>query len=111
MQGFFDLVAVAAITSLLGFAAARTYAHGGGINTQGCHNDRKGGMGYHCYRSEPGSTPGSGRPAPLGLLARSAGGGPFRNCAAARAASAALVRGDAGYGRHLDRDGDGVGCE
>lgn len=36
----------------------------------------------------------------------------FRNCAAARLAGAAPVRvGEAGYGRHLDRDGDGVGCE
>nr|WP_245646384.1 excalibur calcium-binding domain-containing protein [Sphingobium abikonense] len=37
---------------------------------------------------------------------------PFANCAAARAAGAAPVRlGDRGYGRHLDRDGDGIGCE
>ncbi len=36
----------------------------------------------------------------------------YRNCAAARAAGAAPVRrGEPGYGRHLDRDGDGVGCE
>ncbi|MFF7181709.1 excalibur calcium-binding domain-containing protein [Streptomyces sp. NPDC008121] len=36
----------------------------------------------------------------------------YRNCAAARAAGAAPVRvGDPGYGRHLDRDGDGVACE
>ncbi|MFD6953142.1 calcium-binding protein [Nocardiopsis sp. TSRI0078] len=36
----------------------------------------------------------------------------YQNCDAARAAGAAPVRrGDAGYGRHLDRDGDGVGCE
>jgi hypothetical protein len=36
----------------------------------------------------------------------------FDNCSAARAAGAAPVRvGDSGYGRHLDRDGDGVGCE
>ncbi|MHA5048206.1 excalibur calcium-binding domain-containing protein [Streptomyces sp. SD15] len=36
----------------------------------------------------------------------------YENCAAARAAGAAPVRvGDPGYGRHLDRDGDGVGCE
>ncbi len=38
--------------------------------------------------------------------------GPFENCSAARAAGAAPVRrGDPGYGGHLDRDGDGVGCE
>ncbi|MCX2969127.1 MULTISPECIES: excalibur calcium-binding domain-containing protein [Streptomyces] len=36
----------------------------------------------------------------------------YENCAAARAAGAAPVhRGDAGYGPHLDRDGDGTGCE
>lgn len=36
----------------------------------------------------------------------------YKNCAAARAAGAAPVyAGDPGYGRHLDRDGDGVGCE
>ncbi|MEU3301588.1 excalibur calcium-binding domain-containing protein [Streptomyces sp. NPDC006678] len=36
----------------------------------------------------------------------------YRNCDAARDAGAAPVRtGDPGYGRHLDRDGDGVACE
>ncbi|MFC9639069.1 excalibur calcium-binding domain-containing protein [Streptomyces mirabilis] len=36
----------------------------------------------------------------------------YENCAAARAAGAAPVHvGDPGYSRHLDRDGDGVGCE
>ncbi|MBZ6207571.1 excalibur calcium-binding domain-containing protein [Streptomyces olivaceus] len=36
----------------------------------------------------------------------------YRNCAAARAAGAAPVhRGDPGYASHLDRDGDGIGCE
>ena len=36
----------------------------------------------------------------------------YDNCSAARADGAAPVRtGDPGYGRHLDRDGDGVGCE
>jgi multisubunit Na+/H+ antiporter MnhB subunit len=36
----------------------------------------------------------------------------YKNCDAARAAGAAPVRvGDAGYAKHLDRDGDGVGCE
>lgn len=38
--------------------------------------------------------------------------GAFKNCDAARAAGAAPVyRGDPGYGRHLDRDNDGIGCE
>lgn len=36
----------------------------------------------------------------------------YKNCDAARAAGAAPVyRDDPGYAKHLDRDGDGVGCE
>lgn len=36
----------------------------------------------------------------------------YANCTAARNAGAAPVyRGDPGYGSHLDRDNDGVGCE
>ncbi len=36
----------------------------------------------------------------------------YKNCSAARAAGAAPVyEGDPGYGTHLDRDRDGVGCE
>lgn len=37
---------------------------------------------------------------------------PFANCTEAREAGAAPVyRGDPGYGTHLDRDNDGIGCE
>ncbi|WP_229074242.1 excalibur calcium-binding domain-containing protein [Actinoplanes sp. DH11] len=36
----------------------------------------------------------------------------YKNCTAVRAAGAdPIYAGDPGYGRHLDRDGDGVGCE
>ncbi|PFG41769.1 excalibur calcium-binding domain-containing protein [Isoptericola jiangsuensis] len=36
----------------------------------------------------------------------------YDNCTAVREAGAAPIRtGDPGYGRHLDRDGDGVACE
>ena len=36
----------------------------------------------------------------------------YKNCTAARDAGAAPVHaGDPGYGKHLDRDGDGIGCE
>ncbi|MNS23538.1 Excalibur calcium-binding domain protein [compost metagenome] len=36
----------------------------------------------------------------------------YANCSAARAAAAApVLRGEPGYSRKLDRDGDGVGCE
>jgi Protein of unknown function (DUF1524)/Excalibur calcium-binding domain len=48
-------------------------------------------------------------PAPAPVPAPSAH---YQNCSAARAAGAAPVRiGQPGYGRHLDRDGDGIGCE
>ena len=36
----------------------------------------------------------------------------YKNCTAAREAGAApIYEGQPGYGRHLDRDGDGVACE
>lgn len=84
-------------------------AHPGGLNADGCHNNRKTG-GYHCHR---GSSP---PPRPVmqtrGLSGGGGGDAYYPNCAAARAAGAAPVRrGDPGYGRHLDRDGDGKGCE
>lgn len=88
--------------ALLMAAPVATEAHPGGLNAEGCHNDRKNG-GYHCHRAGRG---GSAAPAPR------ASGQAYANCTAARAAGAAPVRrGEPGYGRHLDRDGDGVGCE
>jgi hypothetical protein len=91
------------------------HAHSGGLNKEGCHNDRKNG-GYHCHRAAAGtSTPRSTfQPASLtpSPAASSPGCRVFRNCDEARAAGAAPVRrGDPGYGPHLDRDNDGVGCE
>jgi micrococcal nuclease len=36
----------------------------------------------------------------------------FKNCSEVKEAGAAPIhKGDLGYGRHLDRDGDGIGCE
>lgn len=32
------------------------YAHGGRLNSQGCHNNRKTG-GYHCHRSQRSPSP------------------------------------------------------
>ncbi|WP_158983877.1 excalibur calcium-binding domain-containing protein [Lysobacter panacisoli] len=91
-------------------------AHGGGLNKDGCHNDRKNG-GYHCHRS-PSAAPANDyaprvvSPYAQGLQPSGPSGTSFRNCTHARAAGAAPVRrGDPGYGPHLDRDGDGVGCE
>jgi hypothetical protein len=84
-------------------------AHPGGLNAEGCHNDRKNG-GYHCHRAPTRqATPAPSRSRPLGLLSAARA---FPNCTAARAAGAAPVRrGDPGYGQHLDRDNDGIGCE
>jgi hypothetical protein len=40
------------------------------------------------------------------------GGYTFRNCSEARAAGYTNIRrGTYGYGPHLDRDNDGIGCE
>ena len=89
-------------------------AHPGGLNSEGCHNDRKNG-GYHCHRgpaagAQSASQTQAVRAAPA--KAAPASGRAYRNCADARAAGAAPVRrGDPGYGPHLDRDNDGVGCE
>nr|WP_232307049.1 excalibur calcium-binding domain-containing protein [Sphingomonas sp. Y57] len=99
-------IAVAVAT----FMATIAQAHGGGLNAEGCHNDRKTGD-YHCHR---GPSAGASR-APLRsyqLLDAGTATRPYANCTAARAAGAAPVyAGTPGYGRHLDRDGDGIGCE
>lgn len=97
---------LAALSLLWVVTTPLAFAHPGGLAADGCHNDRKNG-GRHCHRPPGHSAPPADRPQ------RAVGGGAyFANCTAARAAGAAPVRrGDAGYARHLDRDGDGVGCE
>ena len=77
-------------------------AHPGGDAADGCHNDRKNG-GRHCHRTPPARSRDR-QSARTDVY--------YADCAAARAAGAAPVRsGDPGYARHLDRDGDGIGCE
>ncbi|HVG47852.1 MAG TPA: excalibur calcium-binding domain-containing protein [Rubellimicrobium sp.] len=45
-------------------------------------------------------------------VVRADGGYTFRNCSEARAAGYSNIRrGTYGYGPHLDRDNDGIGCE
>jgi hypothetical protein len=79
-------------------------AHPGGLAADGCHNDRKNG-GRHCHG-------GSTRSAIPKQTHSTKGAVYYANCAAARAAGAAPVRrGAPGYASHLDRDGDGIGCE
>ena len=110
----------AAVASAL-MLAAPALAHGGGLNAEGCHTNRKTGD-YHCHRSSSPPPP----PRPPSRPAYSSGfsaesdqrqdtsrrSGAYANCTEARAAGAAPVRiGEPGYGSHLDRDGDGIGCE
>jgi len=37
-------------------AASQVFAHGGGLNAQGCHNNRKTGD-YHCHRAQQAVAP------------------------------------------------------
>jgi len=84
--------------------------HPGGLNKDGCHNDRKNG-GYHCHGT-PTPRPAPAQPQPSQPRALTSPSAAFANCSAARAAGAAPVRrGEPGYGPHLDRDNDGIGCE
>jgi endonuclease YncB( thermonuclease family) len=102
---YFILVAVfcGAIAVFAGATISEpAFAHGGGLNAEGCHNDRRRGT-YHCHRS-----PSKPAPRPARVIAPTV----YANCDTVRAAGAApIYRGQAGYGSHLDRDGDGVGCE
>ena len=111
-------VAILAPLILAGLCATTASAHGGRLDANGCHHDRKHG-GYHCHRGG-GPAPSTASPLRFDLSsddgASAAPGSrssrPFANCTEARAAGAAPVRrGDPGYVPHLDRDGDGVGCE
>ena len=99
------------LAAFLATIGTGVFAHSGGLNASGCHNNRKTG-GYHCHRAAaPAPTIRSqNNNRPQSLFGN--GGGAYRNCSEARAAGAAPVyRGDPGYGSHLDRDNDGVGCE
>jgi hypothetical protein len=93
------------------FFSGASQAHGGGLDANGCHTNHATGE-YHCHRGpNAGQTLSPGGTARK-LMPSGSSRVYYRNCAEARAAGAAPVReGDPGYGRHLDRDGDGVGCE
>lgn len=87
--------------------------------------DSRDGYGAHprerAYVAADEAAPAAGCPAAgpaSGLPLTSVGTAPdpteayFSSCAAARAAGAGpLHRGQPGYGSHLDRDNDGIGCE
>lgn len=52
-QNRFALMALFALGSVLGLDAV---AHPGGLNSEGCHNNRKTGD-YHCHRAQQASMP------------------------------------------------------
>ncbi|QEO24847.1 excalibur calcium-binding domain-containing protein [Xanthomonas translucens pv. undulosa] len=104
-------IVLATLITLL--APTLAFAHPGGLNAEGCHNNRKTGE-YHCHRGgASGSRSSTGPPQSFSAPARASGNTrPFANCTEARAAGAAPVRrGDPGYAPKLDRDNDGIGCE
>ena len=105
LRAEFVLLLVIQIAALVNFTMSllptSADAHPGGLAADGCHSDRKNG-GRHCHRGAQATKPTR--------IAR--GEVYYANCAAARAAGAAPVRrGHLGYGSHLDRDHDGIGCE
>ncbi len=104
----------ASLIALAPLAAPTARAHGGGVNAQGCHHDRANGT-YHCHATAGLRARDSSEETylrPTDPAEWPAPGTYYRNCAEVRAAGAAPLRaGEAGYARHLDRDGDGVACE
>lgn len=98
---------------LLWLASPLVQAHGGGLNAEGCHTNRRTGD-YHCHRA-PASPPPASRfagQADSGDTGERGSHPHFANCSEARAAGRApLRRGEPGYAPHLDRDNDGIACE
>ena len=100
IESWAKVAAVGLVFTVYLYAEAPAEAHPGRTAADGCHNDRKNG-GRHCD---------GGKAAPAAK--KTNGTVYYPNCAAARAAGAAPVRrGQPGYGKHLDRDNDGIGCE
>lgn len=80
-------------------------AHGGRTAADGCHKNSKTGT-RHCHGKK--STAKKYQP----KASYQNGSIYYPNCDAARRAGKSNIRrGQAGYGKHLDRDGDGVACE
>ena len=105
-----------ALNAIALFFSSNVSAHGGGLNAEGCPNDRKC-VGCHCHRGG-GVSPRSDAvstnrvvPSRIAALRVSRDPSVFVNCAAARAAraagAAAVRHGEPGYGPQLDSDGDG----
>ena len=108
-RGTRTTIALALLVAIAGEAPA----HGGGLNADGCHTNRKTGE-YHCHRPQSSARPASGIPlrSDLNSDSTSRSRTTYANCSEVRAAGKApLRRGEPGYADHLDRDGDGIACE
>ena len=83
------------------------FSHPGGKDSNGCHTNRKTGERH-------GHPPSSKCGTILPTREEKLRDRPliYANCDAVRAAGVNPIRrGERGYGRHLDRDGDGIACE
>lgn len=80
--------------------SGRSSSGGSGPGGSGTGASSNGSAAKSDSRGSGGSGPGSGT------------GGAYKNCTEARDRGGAPVHvGEPGYGSHLDRDGDGIGCE
>ncbi len=114
------MFAQALVGAVAALMATSAHGHGGGLNADGCHTNRKTGE-YHCHRPQTvrpvdkprGPSETSREPARLyDAPAQQDRQVTFGSCAAARAAGYSRMKpGEPGYSRRLDRDGDGVACE
>lgn len=60
----------------------------------------------------PSKAPATKAPSTKAPVAKEPAKSSYKNCSEVRAAGKAPIRrGQPGYGSHLDRDGDGIGCE
>ncbi|HJG81184.1 MAG TPA: excalibur calcium-binding domain-containing protein [Brevibacterium senegalense] len=85
---------------------------GGSGASGGSGTGRSGGSGGASSGGSGSGSTGSGGAGESSSGSAGSGSVYFENCTAARDAGAAPVHvGDPGYASHLDRDGDGVGCE
>lgn len=84
-------------------ACGTAAAHGGGLDSKGCHTDPKTGR-YHCHRSQRSALSASEPKAEGGCQAKSYCK-EMKSCAEAK-----RYLKECGL-RRLDRDGDGVPCE
>lgn len=98
-------IAPLALGLLLAFPIS-ALSHGGGLNSEGCHNNRKTG-GYHCHR---------GTPSPPKPPARNTDTGPFTcenktRCGQMRSCEEARFYLQSCGLHRLDADSDGIPCE